>query len=187
LPEQIRAIVDHLPIEPAVDRVGVFADADLEEICRVVAIANLNAVQLHGSESPEFCDRLRSEQPDIEIIKALRVRNINALTQAQLYADWVDTLLLDAHHPTLLGGTGQMIDWSSLQAFSPNCPWILAGGITPANVSTALSEVQPDGIDLSSGVEHAPGDKDLVKVAELFDRLKELLGKQSATTDHTKS
>jgi phosphoribosylanthranilate isomerase len=171
-PEQIRAIVNHLPIEPAVDRIGVFADETLEEICHVVAIANLNAVQLHGSESPEFCAQLRSMQPNIEIIKVLRVRDIEALAQAQIYTGRVDTLLLDAYHPTLLGGTGQTIDWSRLQAFSPDCPWILAGGITPANVLTALNQVQPDGIDLSSGVEHAPGDKDLVKVAELFEQLK---------------
>lgn len=183
-PEQIRLIVDQLSLhstagqktEQPVDRVGVFANAPLEEISQVVAIANLNAVQLHGSESPLFCQQLRAALPTVEIFKALRIRNSAALAEASLYtevdAGAIDALLLDAYHPSLLGGTGKTLDWSSLQNLRPACPWFLAGGITPDNVVEALSQVHPDGIDLSSGVEHSPGDKDLRKVIHLFEQLR---------------
>jgi phosphoribosylanthranilate isomerase len=177
-PEQIRAIVDQLPIESitgkSVDRVGVFLDASLEEICNVVAIAHLSSVQLHGTESPAFCARLRMALPAIEIIKALRVKTPEALSQADFYENWVDALLLDAYHPNLPGGTGETLDWSALQKFRPDCPWLLAGGLTPDNVREALAIARPDGIDLSSGIENAPGDKNLEQVAKLFDRLKSL-------------
>ncbi len=174
-PEQIRQIVDGLPVNPVtdqcVDRVGVFVDATVAEIKQVVAIAGLNAAQLHGNESPEFCKHLRDALPELEIIKALRVRDLSILKEAHLYALVVHTLLLDAYHPHMYGGTGAALDWQTLQQFQPGCPWLLAGGITPDNVRTALQQLQPHGIDLSSGVEHAPGDKDLVKVAHLFDQL----------------
>ena len=106
-----------------------------------------------------------------EIIKALRVRSSEALNQADTYAGSVDTLLLDAYHPQMQGGTGQTLDWKSLQQFNPSCPWLLAGGLTPDNILDALNQVQPAGIDLSSGVERSPGDKDLTKVAKLFEQL----------------
>jgi phosphoribosylanthranilate isomerase len=172
VPQQIRAIVDQLPDEKPVDRVGVFADATIAEIGEVVAIANLNAVQLHGSESPQFCHQLRSVLPQVELIKALRIRDLQALAAASFYNKVADTLLLDAYHPNVLGGTGKTLDWSSLQDFSPDCPWILAGGITPDNVQIALTQLRPQGIDLSSGVEHAPGNKDLNQIARLFEQIR---------------
>ena len=175
-PQQIRAIVDQLPQDlttgQPIDRVGVFLDASLLEICQTVATAGLNSVQLHGSESPEFCQKLRVALPDVEIIKALRIKVPEALSQADLYQNGVDALLLDAYHPTLLGGTGETLDWSTLRSFRPVCPWLLAGGLNSENVLEALKAATPDGIDLSSGVENAPGDKNLEQVAKLFDQLR---------------
>ena len=78
---------------------------------------------------------------------------------------------MDAYHPQMLGGTGKTLNWQDLQAFKPAKAWILAGGLTPDNIQDALSKLQPDGIDLSSGVESSPGDKDLDKVALLFSKL----------------
>ncbi len=167
--QQIRAVVEQLPKQ--IDRIGVFADTSVEDICQIVKFAGLTGVQLHGDESPEFCHQLRSMLPDIEIIKALRIKNSQALEQAQIYFSSVDTLLLDAYNPQMLGGTGATLDWKTLQQFQPGCPWLLAGGLTPDNVLDALKQVNPNGIDLSSGVERAPGDKDLDKVAKLFERL----------------
>ncbi|NEP10364.1 MAG: phosphoribosylanthranilate isomerase [Symploca sp. SIO2C1] len=168
-PEQIRTIVEQLTV--TVDRVGVFVDAAVEAICQIVNEANLNVVQLHGNESPEFCTQLSQFLPGVEIIKAFRVRTPDCLNQVLTYTDYIDTLLLDAYHPQMLGGTGKTLDWSTLQQFSPNCPWLLAGGLTPDNVLDALNLLQPNGIDLSSGVERSPGDKDLDKVAQLFNNL----------------
>lgn len=169
VPEQIRAISQHLPTE--VERIGVFANHSVEEICQISAIALLSGVQLHGSETPEFCHQLRSSLPGLEIIKALRIQSIQALAQADLYQDCTDTLLLDAYHPQQLGGTGKTLNWAQLQQFRPRCPWFLAGGLTPNNIELALSLVRPNGIDLSSGVERQPGDKDLERIAELFEKL----------------
>ncbi|MGC1392812.1 MAG: phosphoribosylanthranilate isomerase, partial [Coleofasciculaceae cyanobacterium] len=112
------------------------------------------------------------QMPEVEIIKALRVKTPECLNQAATYASYVDTLLLDAYHPQLLGGTGKTLDWTTLQQFRPSYPWLLAGGLTPDNILEALQGLQPQGIDLSSGVERSPGDKDLDKVALLFKNLK---------------
>jgi phosphoribosylanthranilate isomerase len=177
-PERIREIVDQLPIHTAtgqpISRIGVFVDVPLEEIAEVVEAGKLSGVQLHGSESPQFCQQLRAALPAVEIIKALRVRDRQTLEQSQLYHGSIDRLLLDAYHPALFGGTGRTLDWASLQQFRPGCPWLLSGGITPHNVQEAVSQVAPDGIDTSSGVEIAPGDKDLEKVKQLLGQLENL-------------
>ena len=171
-PGKIKAIADQLP--PEVDRIGVFVNASKEEVGRVVAEANLTGVQLHGDESPEFCQQLRQFFPQIELIKALKIKTPQSLSEANPYTNCVDTLLLDAYHPQLLGGTGKTLNWETLVGFSPNLPWLLAGGLTPDNVLDALRKLQPSGIDLSSGVERSPGDKDLDKVAQLFEKLREV-------------
>ncbi|MFH7029906.1 MAG: phosphoribosylanthranilate isomerase [Heteroscytonema crispum UTEX LB 1556] len=167
---QIQAVVEQLP--DSTDKIGVFANSTHEEITQITVDSGLTGVQLHGDESPEFCQNLRQFLPQIEIIKALRIRNAEDFDKASTYSLCVDTLLLDAYHPQQLGGTGKTLDWIMLQEFSPSCPWFLAGGLTPDNIVEALGQVKPSGIDLSSGVERAPGDKDLDKVAQLFERLR---------------
>lgn len=175
-PEAILHIVKGLPDTTvdgaALGRVGVFVDATTDDIEKIVAIARLTAVQLHGSEPPEQCRELRHRLPDIELIKAFRVRDRDTLEQTQHFVDCVDTFLLDAYHPHLYGGTGKTLDWSTLQTFSPGRPWLLAGGLTPSNIREALRSLNPDGIDLSSGLESSPGQKDLSKVAALFEQLR---------------
>ncbi|WP_319422339.1 phosphoribosylanthranilate isomerase [Pleurocapsa sp. FMAR1] len=169
-PANIKAIADNLL--PRVDKVGVFADHSLAEIVTVVNTANLTAVQLHGSETPDFCAQLRQALSiKIELIKAFRIKTAASLLNTKAYTDKVDTLLLDAYHPQMLGGTGKTIDWQDLKQFKPALPWMLAGGLNPDNIADALSRLQPDGIDLSSGVERSPGDKDLNKVTQLFKQL----------------
>ena len=149
----------------AANTVGVFADFSIATIAHVVALTELNTVQLHGMESVEFCQELREALPETEIIKAWRVRSSSDLALIQGYSGVVDGLLLDAYHPDALGGTGQTLDWQQLAAFKPPIPWLLAGGLTPDNIQTALSQLDPDGIDLSSGVEVSPGHKNLALVA----------------------
>ncbi|MGB3402745.1 MAG: phosphoribosylanthranilate isomerase [Microcoleaceae cyanobacterium] len=173
---QIQAIIAALTA--SVECIGVFANTTVENIVEVVKQTELTGVQLHGNESPEFGDRIRQLLPKIKLIKALRIRTTNDLQQAMSYVNVVDKLLLDAYHPQQLGGTGKTLNWQSLQQFRPNCPWLLAGGLTPDNIQQALNIIHPDGIDLSSGVEHSPGDKDLTKVAQLFDQLHRMLGEE---------
>ena len=175
-PQQIRAIVDHLPnpdqLDEGIDRIGVFVNANPITIEETAAIAHLNGVQLHGDESPEACQDIRQRLPGVEIIKAFRVKTAADFERLPAYQNWVDAFLLDAYHPHQLGGTGQTLDWRLLQPFQPELPWFLAGGLNPDNILTALNQISPDGIDLSSGVEKSPGDKDLEKVALLFERLR---------------
>ena len=173
LPQQIAKIITGLNC--SVDTIGVFANAELAEIVAVVEQTKLTGVQLHGTESPEFCQDLRNQlPPEIELIKAFRVKDAQTLQTIGMYQEVVDTLLLDAYHPQILGGTGHTLNWQDLQQFAPSLPWLLAGGLNSSNVDSALQELTPDGIDLSSGVERSPGKKDLVKVRQLFASLKSI-------------
>ena len=168
--KKVRQILEKLPLD--IQTIGVFADASLETIEQVVLETGFTGIQLHGNESPEFCRAVKQAFPNREIIKALRIQSAESLQKAIAYYSVIDTLLLDAYHPQQLGGTGQTLPWNDLKNFHPPCPWLLAGGLNPDNVLTALESLHPDGIDLSSGVERSPGDKDLEKVSQLLKNLK---------------
>ena len=154
------------------DLIGVFLNSTVLEICQTVKQGGLTAVQLHGDESPDFCREARSLldkiNPNIKLIKALRVKNQAGLEQAKLFSAVVDAILLDAYDPQMAGGTGKTLDWQMLRDFRLSCPWWLAGGLSPENVDKAIAQVCPDGLDVSSGVELAAGDKDLAKVANFM-------------------
>jgi phosphoribosylanthranilate isomerase len=172
-PQSIRAIVQTLPAQTLrgnpLTKIGVFANASLDEIVSTVEVAALTGVQLHGQESPEFCEMLRRMLPAAVLIKAFRVRSAETLLETAAYVGTVDAFLLDAYVQTALGGTGETWDWCLVQGFSSALPWFLAGGLTPRNVRIALQQANPPGIDLSSGVERSPGDKDLELVQQLFE------------------
>lgn len=175
-PETLATIAQTLKhqMPTPIETVGIFADANLEIIQATVAQGRLQTVQLHGQETPEFCRQVRAAIPDIRIIKALRIRSAADIRHTTDYEPVADALLLDAYHPQLLGGTGTTLDWSALLTFRPRRPWILAGGLNPDNVAIALGQLSPDGIDLSSGVEVSPGQKDMAKVKALFAALRTL-------------
>ncbi len=192
-PQEIGTLVAGLrsatPSPP--QRIGVFAQASWEQIESTVRAGQLSGVQLHGDESWEDCARVRdrldglnqalertfdqTDQPGVELIKAVRVRSPQDLDTARRFAPLVDTLLLDAYHPQMLGGTGHTLDWELLDGFDPGCPWLLAGGLKPENIAAALASIAlagtPAGIDLSSGVERSPGDKDIGAVQRLLNNL----------------
>ena len=156
------------------DLIGVFLNSSISEISETVALAGLNAVQLHGDESPEFCDQLRSHlsatHPKIRLIKALRVKDQSGLEKANLFSNVVDAVLLDAYDPHMAGGTGKTLDWQMLRDFRPACDWWLAGGLSPENVADAIALLHPKGLDVSSGVERSAGDKDLTKIEQFLQR-----------------
>jgi len=168
----VRAIETDL--DRRVDYIGVFANASLDTIVSTATVGGLTGIQLHGNEPPDFCRAVRSALPAREILKALRIRDRDDLAPAAIepYRNAIDALLLDAYHPDRLGGTGLALDWKTLESFAPGLPWFLAGGLTPDNVGEALDRLHPTGIDLSSGVERAPGDKDLAQVERLFRALR---------------
>ncbi|MDG2990308.1 phosphoribosylanthranilate isomerase [Candidatus Synechococcus calcipolaris G9] len=153
--------------------VGVFVNHSLDEIYDIAHHTGLKGLQLHGNESVEFCQALRHALPEQVLIKAIQVRDAQALERAKTYDQTVDILLLDAYHPQQWGGTGQVLDWSLLQTFQPACPWWLAGGLKPENIHQALTMANPQGVDVSSGVERSPGIKDIFLVEQLLDTLTE--------------
>jgi phosphoribosylanthranilate isomerase len=151
---------------PACLGVLVVADPQAADLDWLGSGQGHDILQLHGQESAERCQELR-QSLGIKVWKALRLRDRNDLNRAALYAHHVDGLLLDAWAPDQLGGTGQRLPLAWLQGFKPEVPWWLAGGVASQALPEILSQVRPDGLDVSSAVEKSPGDKDLEGVAKL--------------------
>jgi phosphoribosylanthranilate isomerase len=151
---------------PACLGVVVVADPQPADLAWLGSDHGHDILQLHGQESPERCQELR-QSLGVKVWKALRLRDPADLNQAADYTDHVDGLLLDAWVADQLGGTGQRLPLEWLQGFNPGVPWWLAGGIASHTIADILSQVRPDGLDVSSAVEKSPGDKDLEGVADL--------------------
>lgn len=152
---------------PACQGVLVVADPQDDDLDALDPRWGHRIVQCHGDESPQRCHDLR-QKLGCQLWKALRIRQPGDLASAQAYGGAVDALLLDAWVPDQLGGSGQRIPMEWLEGFSLPLPWWLAGGIRADLVATVLSRLQPHGLDVSSGVERAPGDKDLQLVRALL-------------------
>jgi phosphoribosylanthranilate isomerase len=162
-PEKARQVINKLPT--FVDIVGIFVNADAEYIREIAKQGFLNWIQLHGDETPEFCDSLRWISP--KIIKAIRIETAEDVEKAKLF--YTDAIILDAYHPEEYGGTGQKFNWDLVRNLQARV--YLAGGITPDNAVDAI-EVGAYGIDICSGVESGPGKKDHAKMQKLFDNIK---------------
>ena len=136
---------------------GVFVDATLDEIASAAQNESLTMIQLHGGEGPAFC-REAGRRTGCRVIKALRVRSTADVRAAEAYR--TDYHLLDAYRPGRAGGTGESFDWELLAARRSEVPLILAGGLTPENVTAGVSASRPYAVDVASGVESQPGIKD---------------------------
>jgi len=151
--ERARAVCAALP--PLVSIVGVFVNPEPHEVEAVVEGVPVDLLQFHGEESPELC--AGAGRP---YVKAVRVRaREDIVTAAARYTD-ARALLLDAHHDALWGGTGTRFDWNVVPD-DVGRPIVLAGGLTPENVVGAIRRVRPFAVDVSGGVESAPGEKDI--------------------------
>jgi phosphoribosylanthranilate isomerase len=168
-PDKIKRIIEKLP--PEILTVGVFVNEKIETIIEIVNHTGLTSIQLHGEETPVDCQQLRETLPNIEIIKAFRYQNQESLACLENYLPVIDTILLDAYQAGSYGGTGKQLKWEDLSDFRPSRPWLLAGGLKPDNVLQAINTVPCDGLDLSSGVEISPGNKDLDKIQKLCEIL----------------
>jgi phosphoribosylanthranilate isomerase len=154
-PFRARGIVRALP--PFVTPVGLFVNQPREYIAGVASLVHLGAVQLHGDETPAFAASMT-----VPVVKALPVDRARSWPAGT-------TLLLDAHDPVQRGGTGRTIDWAGAAEVAASRRVLLAGGLTPDNVAAAIARVRPFGIDVSSGVERAPGVKDHARIRALFE------------------
>lgn len=158
-------------VAPACAGVLVVADPSDAALAELESDRGHRILQLHGSETPQRCQQLR-RQLGLPIWKALRLRQSADLEQLEAYAGSVDALLLDAWAPDQLGGTGQTIPLDWLASLRSPLPWWLAGGVTPERVPQLLAQLQPWGLDASSGVERSPGNKDLKRVAALVEAVR---------------
>lgn len=149
-----------------IKRVGVFVNASGDEIVAAVSAASLDAIQLHGGESPADAARLRGAL-NLPVWKVLSVTSADDITRAEAYAGAADLILFDAKTPkgTLPGGMGLRFDWSLLTGYRGALPWGLAGGLTPLNVAEAAQRTGAPLVDTASGIESAPGVKDPALIA----------------------
>jgi phosphoribosylanthranilate isomerase len=143
----------------AVCRVAILVDPSLSEAVRISQLPFVDALQLHGSESSDFCRSLAGR--NVRFAKALPVTNAGSLREIPSF--FTDMLVLDAASETGFGGGGRTFPWRLAREFvdlHPDFRVVLAGGLTPENVARAIREVRPSGVDVTSGVESAPGRKD---------------------------
>jgi phosphoribosylanthranilate isomerase len=159
-PFRARTIAARLP--PFVTAVGVFVDQPADHVNGVATLVRLGAVQLHGGESLEYAKKMNRP-----VVKAIGLR-AEAMNAIDIWPPNV-TVLLDVHDPVRRGGTGRIIDWDAAAQVARRRPVVLAGGLCPDNVAEAIARTQPFGIDVSSGVESAPGIKDRARLKALFE------------------
>ncbi len=164
-----RSLVAGLP--PFGLRVGVFVDPSFETVMEIAKAVRLDTIQLHGRETPEFAEDIRNE--GFRVWKAVRVSSAKALHGYEDYP--CDALLLDAFDPSTPGGTGKSFDWGHLSEWQPPMPWVLSGGLTAETVSEAVLHLSPNGVDVASGVECAPGVKDHELLRAFIQRAKQEL------------
>ena len=156
-----REIVAGLPV--GVPAIGVFVNQPEEEINAAIQEAGLFGVQLHGDEPLEIIPRIRRP-----VIRAMTIEQASAMDEVPAGV----TVLLDAADPRRRGGTGITIDWTAAAALARKRPIVLAGGLTPENVGEAIAIVKPYAVDVSSGVESAPGIKDHARIAAFLDAVR---------------
>ena len=153
-------IIEGLP--PFVNRVGLFVNANPSFVDEVLCEVPLDTLQFHGDESLLDCS-----QYQMPFIKSLRVKPETNVFQVADEFSSASAILLDSFNPSAYGGTGEAFDWS-LACVDISLPIILAGGLNETNVSVAISQVKPYAVDASSGVESAPGVKDIDKIVDFI-------------------
>jgi phosphoribosylanthranilate isomerase len=162
-PSRAAEIVEALP--PRVASIGVFVDQTRNFVWNAAEQVGLTALQLHGSETVAFAGAL--PRPVIKAVPVTADFPLEAVMKIPLSI----TVLLDAHDPVKRGGTGETIDWSVAAAVAWRRPIFLSGGLHAGNIREAIARVNPHAVDISSGVESAPGIKDPVKLHALFAAL----------------
>lgn len=168
-PEWVHEITSSLP--PFVSTVGVFVDMDLETLRHIAGFCKLDWLQLHGNESPDYCRAL-----DFRLLKAIRVKNSQSIEAMAAYKNCVKGFVLDAYIKGQQGGTGKTFDWNLANEAKRHGPVVLAGGLTPEVVREAIHRVRPYGVDVSSGVESAPGIKDHEKMRRFVEQVRYGMG-----------
>ncbi|MGM0472326.1 MAG: phosphoribosylanthranilate isomerase [Bacillota bacterium] len=162
--EEAQQIIDQLP--PYVNLTGVFVDENLKQVKKIACECKLDTLQLHGDESAEYCQQLTQWR----IVKSFAVKDKLDVVKLANYD--VSAYLLDTYHPDQRGGTGKTFNWELAKQAQELGPVILAGGLTPDNITTAINQVQPYAVDVNSGVEIRPGIKDQAALRRLVKEIR---------------
>ena len=166
-PEILKTWISNIP--RSVKKVGVFVNKDVDKVNKIAEELNLGMVQLHGDESPEYCNQMIRP-----VIKVFRVNKKFDSIMLKNYQ--VATFLFDTYNKENHGGTGESFDWQSILQLNTETPVILSGGLNADNVLEGIEVVKPSAVDVNSGVETAPGKKDEEKIKNLFTILKNTKG-----------
>ncbi len=169
--EKSKRFVQSTPSVEQAQKVGVFVNASIDQIQSDIREHSLNTVQLHGSEPPELCALLKN---DVQIIKAFGVNEDFDFTQTEAYSDHVDYFLFDTKSKDH-GGSGKQFDWSLLSQYQGSTPFLLSGGIHPESLDLIQRISHPElaGVDLNSGFESAPADKNIKKLKQFIQELQQ--------------
>ncbi len=159
-PEKAKEIIENIPRE--ITRVGVFVNHRAKEVKEIVEFCGLNLVQLHGDETPGYCRQFTASI----VIKAFSPGTENDLQELKDYP--VKAILMDTYDPGLFGGTGKTSSWELASKIRESHPLILSGGLDIDNIIEAIETVHPNAVDINSGVESSPGEKDHNKVKEII-------------------
>ena len=166
-PEILKTWISNVP--SSIKKVGVFVNKDVDKVNKIAEELNLGMVQLHGDESPEYCNQMIRP-----VIKVFRVNKKFDSIMLKNYQ--VATFLFDTYNKENHGGTGESFDWQSILQLNTETPVILSGGLNADNVLEGIEVVKPSAVDVNSGVEAAPGKKDEEKIKNLFTILKNTKG-----------
>jgi len=164
-PDQAKYIISRL--NKKITKVGVFVNPEAGEVKRITRRCQLDILQFHGDEAPDFCHKF----PSCKIIKAFRVKDKSSLSRLSDYRGAVDYYLFDAFSQKGPGGTGKRFNWGLLKMAKIDKPFFISGGLTSRNVASAIKALNPDWVDVSSGVEKYPGQKDQKKIKNFIDRV----------------
>jgi phosphoribosylanthranilate isomerase len=148
---------------------GVFVNSPLDDVVNAAERENLTLLQFHGEEGPSFCTEA-ARRTGAKVMKAMRVRSAADVKAAEAFR--TDFHLFDAYRHGLHGGTGKSFDWDLVANRRSKVPMVLAGGLTPDNVSDAIGRVRPYAVDVVSGVEAEPGRKDPAKVEAFLEAVR---------------
>ena len=173
-PEKKKEIFKTLKdLYPNIDRVSVIKDSPIDSIIKgFLGEPNENIIQLHGDEDIDYCQKLKQKVPNIFLWKAFRIKNKEDLDKIKPYENFVDAILLDSWNEETYGGSGKRIEQKYLEDISFSKPWWIAGGVSTEWIDVILKNIKPNGIDISSSIETAPGIKDLEKTKQIIKEIK---------------
>jgi phosphoribosylanthranilate isomerase len=169
--KEAKILIEDLPDD--IKKIGVFVNPDEKKLFEIVKKLKINGIQLHGNEPPTLLEKFKKEFPEKILIKAIHVKDKEDVLKKIKKYKMADFFLLDRYEENLYGGTGKKINDREIENI--DLPWnkiFIAGGIKPENVKDIIRKFKPFGIDVASGVEIAPGIKDIEKIKKIIEEVK---------------